>query len=548
MRRLVSPLALARHPTAPLLALIVAALGCVAVFDLGAPLAFNDDWVYAWSARNLSLGRGLHPGPEQAAAAVFHQVWATVLTLAHPDQRLLRLSILPLAALTIWCVHLLAKQLGASQMWSVIAAASFAGAPLFLSLSTTYMTDVAFTALLTATAAAGTAWIQHGRMMMVTVALAALAILERQTGVAIVPAMAVGLWLASRRRPVTRTDILWFAGLCAAALTAFVLPVTFAGGTQRAVLGSLGKENAANLIGPLVRMPTTIGLFAIPLLGGLLPRLPTRRRIPSAAVLGVVGALYLVLFAVFYPGNVVLPGDYFGPWGIGPPHVLGHKPTLIPRIPYAGLEVLCLLAAVAMGSAVRQVWRQVELRPAVAAWAILGLAQLAPAAHFGTFDRYYLPLGALAVPLGAAAASRRSTRSRHLWAIGAVALGVGFYVIGEQDYQAWQGARDQAARLLYTYYSPGQVDAGFEANGTYFLVPLYDAHGGQLPGPQPVAPGDSLAVNGPAHPCAKLRFAAPGAPGPGYSYWSLAPGRVVLRANPGQPGCPAVPSLPVNPR
>jgi hypothetical protein len=106
---------------------------------------------------------------------------------------------------------------------------------------------------------------------------------------------------------------------------------------------------------------------------------------------------------------------------------------------------------------------------------------------------------------------------------GAVAL----YAAGEQDYQAWQAARDEAARAAYALVQPALVDAGFEANAVYAEIPLYEAYG-RLLGPVPHRAPESPALQGPDQPCLRLAYAPRGDPRPGVDYGSLAPGRIVI--------------------
>jgi hypothetical protein len=95
-------------------------------------------------------------------------------------------------------------------------------------------------------------------------------------------------------------------------------------------------------------------------------------------------------------------------------------------------------------------------------------------------------------------------------------------VVGEQDYLAWQAARDRAALLAYQTAPPDQVQAGFEANAVYVELPRYERTG----------QADLFAILGPARPQVTLLFASAADPRPGVSYWSLAPGRIVLARSP----------------
>jgi carbamoylphosphate synthase small subunit len=70
-----------------------------------------------------------------------------------------------------------------------------------------------------------------------------------------------------------------------------------------------------------------------------------------------------------------------------------------------------------------------------------------------------------------------------------------------------------------------QVDAGYEANAIYLVIPAV-ARTGQVPAG--VDPSDLHLL----HPSLVLTFAGPGDPRPGAAYQSLAPGRIVISRPP----------------
>jgi hypothetical protein len=114
-----------------------------------------------------------------------------------------------------------------------------------------------------------------------------------------------------------------------------------------------------------------------------------------------------------------------------------------------------------------------------------------------------------------------------------LALGVAFYVVGEQDYQAWQGARDAAAKQAYQRIQPARVEAGYEAVATYAAVPDF-LHTGKVT----IDPINLI----PESPIARLEFAGPDDPRPGASYSSLSPGRIVIECvKPASTACPFAP-------
>jgi hypothetical protein len=132
---------------------------------------------------------------------------------------------------------------------------------------------------------------------------------------------------------------------------------------------------------------------------------------------------------------------------------------------------------------------------------------------------------ALLIPVLAALASR-TTRPRLAlgWALAVAVAGLVLYAVGQQDYEAWQAARDEASRIAYQHVPPDQVYAGYEPQALYVAIPEYD----QL-GPNADVNGmRNFLILGPASPRIVLNFAAADDPRPGVSYGSLASGRIVI--------------------
>src|SRR6202171_2403762 len=149
-------------PSATILTLALAGLAALIVFDLSPPLAFNDDWMYAWSVRQLVAGHGLHSFPESTALALVQVVGGPAFSLGHADQRLLRLSVVPLVFLTAWCTYRLARRLGADRFWSLVAGTTLLAMPLFMTNATSFMSDNFYVGLLMAAALTGGARIPSG--------------------------------------------------------------------------------------------------------------------------------------------------------------------------------------------------------------------------------------------------------------------------------------------------------------------------------------------------------------------------------------------------
>ena len=269
-------------------------------------------------------------------------------------------------------------------------------------------------------------------------------------------------------------------------------------------------------------MPAILGLALIPFLVALAfrPVAPGRESAWSVASvgLGVVGAIGCLVdlsqFGMIFTGNVLSP--------LGFTAILsGAKPPIFPGPVFKALEVAAVTTFVLLFILRRRWWNPRALGPEAMLLVLIAASQILPlvVVPWFVYDRYYLALIAPLVPVIAAVAARaRHQDVAKTWAAAAIASGLMLYVIGEQDYLAWQAARDRAALLAYAAAPRDQVQAGFEANGVYVALPSYDRSGH----------ADLFATLGPVYPQITLLFASASDPRPGVSYSSLAPGRIVL--------------------
>jgi hypothetical protein len=221
-----------------------------------------------------------------------------------------------------------------------------------------------------------------------------------------------------------------------------------------------------------------------------------------------------------FPGNVLSP---LGFTAILP----GSKPPVFPGPVFRALEIAAVTTFVVLFVLRRRWWTPRALGADALLLVVISAFQFLPllAIEWFVYDRYFLPVIAPLVPVIAAVAARASHQgAARTWAAAAIAGGLTLYVIGEQDYLAWQAARDRAALLAYQTVPPGQVQAGFEANAVYVELPRYERTGR----------ADLFAILGPAHPDITLVFAravdarSGVSSRPGVSYASLAPGRIEL--------------------
>ena len=517
--------------TATVLILAVAGVAALVFFDLSPPLALNDDWMYSWSVRQLVAGHGLHVFPESSALAYVQVFWGTLFSLGHPDQRLLRLSVVPLVVLTGWCSFQLARRLGADRFWSSVAGATLLAMPLFMANATSFMSDNFYVGLVMAIALSSVAWISGGRWRWLCVTLLVLAPLQRQVGIVLVPAVTLGLILW--KRPTwQRSDSLAVAAIWTLPAAALLV----AGGLVDSRPFYAGPPPVGlDFEHAIFPLPAMLGLALIPFLAALVFR-PTAPTLPSPrgggekaargeslwsvasaglGVVGVIGCLVdLAQFGMTFPGNVLSP---LGFTAILP----GSKPPIFPAAAFRALEIAAVVTFVVLFVLRRRSWTPRALGPQALLLVLISAFQFLPlmVIEWFVYDRYFLPVIALLVPVIAAIATRTSRQgAARAWAAAAIAAGLTLYVVGEQDYLAWQAARDQAAHLAYQVASPSDVHAGFEANATYVELPRYERTGR----------ADFFAILGPEHPRITLRFAAAGDPRAGVSYRSLAPGRIVL--------------------
>jgi 4-amino-4-deoxy-L-arabinose transferase-like glycosyltransferase len=239
-------------------------------------------------------------------------------------------------------------------------------------------------------------------------------------------------------------------------------------------------------------------------------------------VVGANGCLVdLAQFGMTFPGNVLSP--------LGFTAILsGAKPPIFSGLVFRALEIAAVTTFVLLFILRRRCWTPRAVGADALVLVLISASQLLPllVVNLFVYDRYFLPLIAPLVPLVAVVATRAlHQRAARSWAVAAIAAGLALYVVGEQDYLAWQAARDRAALLAYQTTPAVEVQAGFEANAVYVELPAYQRSGR----------ADLFAILGPTHPRITLLFAAASDPRPGVSYSSLASGRIVLAQPSPQP-------------
>ena len=493
-------------------------------------LPLNDDWVYAEPTRRLATGHGLHLFPEVAVPAIPQISLGALAWVIHPSFTLLRLETLVLAALTVVLVIALSQGLGAGPFWSVLAGAALATFPVFAGVSASFMTEPMYLALLLGAALVGTGWLRQGRRSPWLPALLLVAALDRQHALGIPAALSVGVLLLRARR--TRADLVFLAVCWLATIAGLAFPALTQLATPRMAfrVSTAGHSTLQLLLPAFAYTPRLLGLlvapFGLPLARAAWGGRPGRDVVAVSVVAGA-----LALLSLLVPDGT--RGTYLTVVGLGPVSLPGDKPQLLGAV-LPVLKLLSVAAFTALVAATYRRRRQLPLSPALAFLVVLALTQAIPMLTFSVYDRYYLPVVAILLPVAAAVLREVAPRRADVVAAMAVLLVLlGVFAAGEQDFIAWQAARDALAHRVMAATPSAVFFGGYETYGTYTLSPMFEA--GHFAGP--TGP-DLPSFIGPPDPQVTLAIAGPGDPRPGLDYGSLAPGRVVLVCPRGP--CPAV--------
>jgi MFS family permease len=467
---------------------------------------------------------------------------AAPLALAGADPRYYRLMVIPFAILAGASSWLLAARLGADRFWSAVSGVLLLTSPLALSVLAGFTSDIAFIGLMLAALVVGQWWARAGRGQLLFLVLVVLATVQRQHGLVLPVGMAAALLVARRYRPVPRREWAWLAATLVGVVGALAFPFLsgMATPTQDQVRTGIRGTTVGIVVGAVTLFGPFLSLLVVPLLAGLLRRPdggdggwdPIRL---VMLVLGAAGIGSVLAWTLFFQA-VIWPGNIFGVWGLGPIHLPGAKPPLVPVGAMLALEAVCTVCLAVVLVWRRDLWSIKALGPDGVLLVVVALALIPPIWFTTPLDRYYLGVVAPLVPLLAAAASKlgRAWRWRELaargWALLAMAGGVAYFVPAQANYVAWQNAVDRAARASYTLVAPLHVQAGYEANGTYVATPTQMATGRSA-----VEVFNVLVPD----PYLALELAPPSDPRPGVPWGSPAPGKVVVVCVAATASCPS---------
>ena len=502
-------------------ALAIVALVGIVYFDLGPPLAFNDDYIYSWSARHLVTGQ-LYP--RQTALALPQLVIGWLISGPFgQDQRALRVSLLLVIVPGAWAAYRLAQRLGAGPIWSVLSAVVLITSPIFFNLAVSFMSDVAYLSLLLLACNAGIAWIGENRNQASFGIWATLAMLERFVGVGLVVALTVALILRSRQpgRSFQRSDTVWLAVAALGSAIAAMVPIVLGVSGGLDVVDRLGHFQLGSFLTPLAHLPVVGGYLLLPLAAAI--RVRWTWRLALVAVPGAALVILLLWMFTWPPGNI---WTFVGP----APTLAGFKPPPVPLPVILAIIGLCPIVLWLLGPVSSVQWVATRSDPRFVFLLLTSGVQLLllMSNTVSFYDRYYLPVIAPLVPIICALAQVHGRPGAALLATVTSAALLGLAFVYEQDYQSWQKARDQAAQLAYRCAEPTRVNAGYEANAVYAEIPTYETTRTTLL-PRPV--GRDLTLFGPVRPDLWLTFAAPDDSRPGVGYRSSAPGKIVINGS-----------------
>jgi hypothetical protein len=531
----------ARRLSRSAVAVFAATLLVLVFFDLRTNLAFADEWLYRWSVEWLAAGHGLHFWPGALPLGLIQIAAALPLAVLHVDAAVLRLSVLPFVCLEAWMLRQIALGLGARSEWATVSAIAVVCSPVALSVASALNTDPAYLGLLATAMFFGVRWVQSGRQMPLAIVFAVIATLERQQGLTIAVGIGAGLLFVRGERQVRRREWLGLAALWLSVTVPIASPflVGLASSTMTNLSAGRGAlhPSGAVAMGAMVELAPMLGLVLLPLAMALLRRPDSERhrqgRQEMIAVFVAVAGLAGCVAFIFWFGTSIFPGNVFGVWGLGPTYIPGSKPALMPVAVYRAFELLCIGSFCVLLVWRRRAWTVSALGAAGVALVVTALAHIPLMIFTSPLDRYFLPIVALAAPVvakmvsidAAVPAVARTARVAPWAAMVLLIAGIVYYAVAQHDYQAWQAARDEAARMAYAQAPADQVDAGYEATATYVGIPSFESTGRTTIDPITMVP---------PHPLLQLRFAAADDPRPGVDYRSLAPGRIVIVAASGR--------------
>jgi hypothetical protein len=455
-------------------AIVAFVLAAAAVLRPFQDTPYVDDWVYAWSVKELQQHGRLQLLDFSLHVNVAHILWGWLFTVPFGFSFVaLRWSTLTLTAAGLCAMYLLLRRLDVGRHEALVGTAALAVYPVFAILGTSFMTDVPFVSItVLACYAAVTALRHHStRWLVAATILGSLAVGVRIIGLVMPVALCASLVVShdawGRRRgrwAIALTPLAVFAWLAhvSSSRVRHVADITW---LENSMTRRLSQLDVVWQLLPAMSAET-VGLLAGCLGLAILPlSLATLRRdtLPRTAgfAIGVGGVLALLhLAGTRYP----LPIDPGGTWRFDG---LGFTPPLVPfydepDVP-AWVDWVLVVAVLCIASAAAVVCRRRSVRPGepFLFWMFFGHAGALPLLWL-IHDRYVLVLVPLTVALLLAAQPRIDIRV----AAGGLLLFALVSAAGISDHLQYNKALWAAVSALdRAGVPPCEIDAGYVVNG-----------------------------------------------------------------------------------
>ena len=464
----------------------------------------NDDWAYAYSVQHLLQHGEFRLSDWTATNLLGQAVWGALFCLPFGFSfTALRLSTAVLGFVGILGTYGILRELNTSRQIAAIGAVTLAFCPIYFVLSLTFMNDVPFVAF----AIASLYFFMRGLRLespptiAVSFVLAGIAILTRQTGVALPIAFACGLLAKQGIQPRS----LWLSFL----IVAIGIGLQFAYQAWLARTGILpanyNKQIStilANLrtdLRPLVRDAVLISFFCIMYLGLFTaPVLPfvsssfggkgkfsrTTSAVVTAAVLVLFGAILIWIGKLMPFWRNILDEAGVGTAGIGSVSkrpaapvafwVAGTATAFAGSVALVrnGLSALATLYNHLRNHAARcHPWQLVLLLSLAVVW--FAPLPLAGFDQFGAYDRYILIFITLAIGIYASVPRKKTATLLSIIFRGAALVLLAIYalfsVAATHDYLAWNRVRWNALQELTREAKVpfDRIQGGFEFYGWY---------------------------------------------------------------------------------
>lgn len=480
---------MSHEPPLVLLGTALVWLGLVALLNPSGAFPMMDDWIYARIVRTWhEEGRLVIPDVTQMLA-VGHIAWGVLVTkVAGFHVETLRAATLVVGWGGLLAAYTACRTLGATPRIATLATATVAINPIYLTMSSTFMTDIPFFFWSTLALAGYGRALHTGRTAPIVAATvcAGLATSIRQPGLVLPAAFFVAHLVAHRlnRRSLLQASVPVFLIAIELVLVPRILEST-AGLPRDYNLPA--RELARNISDPtlhwveytgkrLLNIGFHVGWFVFPFVA--FAAWWTRGRlIACGAFAGAIVAAVLATGKVAPWGSSLLYD--FGLGGISLYDIVVLQLPHLPRAPKAFWLALTVCSAVAVailvvqwGAAAASLSAENRASPLVRSkQAVLSFTALAaagyvlPLAASWFYDRYLLPvipcLVAYAVVWGDIPSNTARPR-RWLLLLAPYAL---FAVAAGHDYFAWNRARWAALEFLVQRAPAEQIDGGYEFAG-----------------------------------------------------------------------------------